>query len=219
MRIAVLLAGCGVYDGSEIYEGTLTLLALDKADVSYQCIAPNIPQHHVINHATGEEMPGENRNVLVEAARLARGEILDLAQAKMEDYDAIIVPGGFGVAKNLCDFAFKGAEMQMNPTVKAFLQAFHRASKPVGLICIAPTMSAAIFGEGVRCTIGTDKDTAAAVEVMGAVHEAKQVHEVAVDEANKLVTTPAYMEATRIREAAAGIENLVQEVLRLAQAS
>lgn len=219
MRIAVLLAGCGVYDGSEIYEGTLTLLALDKADVSYQWIAPNIPQHHVINHATGEEMPGENRNVLVEAARLARGEILDLAQAKMEDYDAIIVPGGFGVAKNLCDFAFKGAEMQMNPAVKAFLQAFHRASKPVGLICIAPTMSAAIFGEGVRCTIGTDKDTAAAVETMGAVHEAKQVHEIAVDEANKLVTTPAYMEATRIREAAEGIENLVQEVLRLAQAS
>lgn len=219
MRIAVLLAGCGVYDGSEIYEGTLTFLALDKADANYQCIAPNIPQHHVVNHATGEEMPGENRNVLVEAARLARGEILDLAQADVADYDAVIVPGGFGVAKNLCDFAFKGAQMQMNPEVKAFIQGFHQAGKPVGLICIAPTMSAAIFGDGVRCTIGTDKDTAAAVEAMGAVHEAKQVHEITVDEANKLVTTPAYMEATRIREAAEGIENLVQEVLRLAQAS
>src|SRR5699024_7075777 len=219
MRVAVLLAGCGVYDGSEIYETPLTLLALDKANAAYQCVAPNIEQAHVINHATGDVVEGENRNVLVEAARLARGEILDLAQADVADYDAVIVPGGFGVAKNLCDFAFKGADMQMNPAVKAFIQGFHQAGKPVGLICIAPTMSAAIFGDGVRCTIGTDKDTAAAVEAMGAVHEAKQVREVAVDEANKLVTTPAYMEATRIREAAEGIENLVQEVLRLAQAS
>ncbi len=219
MRIAVLLAGSGVYDGSEIYETTLTLLALDKADANYQCIAPNIPQHHVINHATGDEAAGESRNVLEEAARLARGEVLDMAEAKAQDYDALIVPGGFGVAKNLCDFAFKGAEMQVNPQVKAFIQSFHQAGKPVGLMCIAPVMSAAIFGEGVRCTLGTDKETAAAVEAMGAVHEAKQVHEIAVDEKNKLVTTPAYMEATRIRDAAEGIEALVKEVLRLAQAS
>lgn len=218
MRIAVLLAGCGVYDGSEIYEGTLTMLALDKADVSYQCIAPNIMQHHVINHATGEEMPNESRNVLVEAARLARGEILDLAAAKLEDYDAIIVPGGFGVAKNLCDFAFKGAEMQVNAEVKAFIQGFHHAGKPVGLICIAPAMSAALFGKGVHCTIGTDQETAAALAAMGAVHEAKRVDEIAVDAANKLVTTPAYMEAARISEAAVGIEKLVLEVLRLAKA-
>src|SRR5699024_12665279 len=142
-----------------------------------------------------------------------------LAKDKLGSYDALLVPGGCGGAKHLCDFAFKGADRQMNPAVKAFIQGFHQASKPVGLICIAPTTSAAIFGEGVRCTIGTDKDTAAAVEAMGAVHEAKQVHEVTVDKANKLVTTPAYMEATRIREAAEGINNLVKEVLRLAHAN
>jgi len=215
MRVAVLLAGCGVYDGSEIYETTLTLLALDKANASYQCVAPNIEQAHVVNHATGDEATGETRNVLVESARLARGEILDMAAAKVADYDALVVPGGFGVAKNLCDFAFKGAEMTVNPAVREFIQAFHQASKPVGLMCIAPTMTAQLFGAGARCTIGTDKDTAAAVEAMGAVHEAKAVDEILLDEKNKLVTTPAYMEATRISEAAVGIEKLVQQVLKM----
>ncbi|HLR17451.1 MAG TPA: isoprenoid biosynthesis glyoxalase ElbB [Alcanivoracaceae bacterium] len=218
MRVAVLLAGCGVYDGSEIYETTLTLLALDKANAAYQCVAPNIEQAHVINHATGDVVEGESRNVLVEAARLARGEVLDLAQADVKDYDALIVPGGFGVAKNLCDFAFKGADMEVSPAVREFVQAFNKADKPVGLMCIAPAMTALLFGEGARCTIGTDKDTAAAIEAMGAVHEERAVDEILVDEDNKLVTTPAYMEATRISEAAQGIEKLVQQVLKMASA-
>src|SRR5699024_9595440 len=144
-----------------------TLLALDKADVSYQCIAPNIEQHHVINHATGDEMPGEKRNVLVESARVARGEVLDLAEANATDYDALIVPGGFGVAKNLCDFALKGADMEVSPAVREFVQAFNKADKPVGLMCIAPAMTALLVGAGARCTSGADKDAGADVEAMG----------------------------------------------------
>ena len=213
MEFAVLLAGSGVFDGSEIYETTLTLLNLDRADIDYQCMAPDIPQAHVINHMTGEEMPGESRNVLIEAARVARGEIIDLAEANPADYDALIVPGGFGVAKNLCDFAFKGDAMQINPSVKTFIQAVHKAGKPVGLICIAPTMAAQLFGEGTACTIGTNEDVAAAIGKMGGKHISCPVTDVVVDETKKLITTPAYMEAGRIREAADGIEKLVAQLI------
>ena len=217
MKFAVLLAGSGVFDGSEIYETTLTLLNLDRADIAYQCMAPDIPQAHVINHMTGEEMPGESRNVLIEAARVARGEIIDLAEANPADYDALIVPGGFGVAKNLCDFAFKGDAMQINPSVKTFIQAVHQAGKPVGLICIAPTMAAQLFGEGTACTIGTNEDVAAAIGKMGGKHISCPVTDVVVDEAKKLITTPAYMEAGRIREAADGIEKLVAQLIDMAR--
>lgn len=217
MKIAVLLAGSGVFDGSEIYETTLTLLALDRADVSYQCMAPNITQAHVINHITGEEMPGEKRNVLIEAARLARGEIIDLKVANAADYDALIVPGGFGVAKNLCDFAFKGAEMQINTQVRDFVREVHQGGKPVGLICIAPTMAAQLFGGGTACTIGSNAEVAGAIEAMGGKHVQCPVNEFVVDEKKKLVTTPAYMEAGRIREAAEGIEKLVAKVIELAR--
>lgn len=215
MKFAVLLAGSGVFDGSEIYETTLTLLNLDRADVAYQCMAPDIPQAHVINHMTGEEMPGESRNVLIEAARVARGEIIDLADANVADYDALIVPGGFGVAKNLCDFAFKGDAMQINPAVKAFIQSIHKAGKPVGLICIAPTMAAQLFGEGTQCTIGSNEDVAAAITNMGGKHITCPVDEVVIDEQKKLITTPAYMEAGRIREAADGIETLVARLVEM----
>src|SRR5690606_1812397 len=140
------------------------------------------------------EMPGEKRNVLVEAARLARGEIIDLKVANAADYDALIVPGGFGVAKNLCDFAFQGAAMQINTEVRDFIREVHRAGKPVGLICIAPAMAPQLFGEGVACTIGSNKDVAAAIGSMGGKHVECPVDEFVVDEARKVVTTPAYME-------------------------
>lgn len=214
-RVAVVMAGCGVYDGSEIYESVITLLRLDQQDAQVQCFAPNIDQMHVINHATGEET-GERRNVLQEAARLARGEIKDLSEANAADFDALIVPGGFGVAKNLSDFAVKGAELSVNSQFADFAKAFHGAGKPVGLVCIAPVMSAAIFGPGVRCTIGSDEETAAAINATGAQHQVCAVDDVVVDRDNKLVTTPAYMSAGRISEAAAGINKLVDEVLALA---
>ena len=215
-KVALILSGCGVYDGSEIYESVLTMLSLENHGASYQCFAPNIEQLHVINHLAGEVAEGESRNVLVESARLARGEVKDLAQAQAADFDAVIVPGGFGATKNLSDFAVNGAQMSVQKDVLQFVQAMHRAGKPTGLICIAPTMAARIFGDGVKCTVGNDADVATAINNMGALHQTCLVDEVCIDEAMKLVTTPAYMLAGSIAEAAKGINRCVREVLNMA---
>jgi enhancing lycopene biosynthesis protein 2 len=212
-KIAVILSGCGVFDGSEIYESVITLLCLDRAGVEVQCFAPNIQQMHVINHLTGEVAEGESRQVLVEAARLARGEIKDLADAKAEEFDAVIIPGGFGAAKNLCDFAVKGSDLSLNEDLARFVQAVHQADKPVGLMCIAPAMVGKLFGEGVHFTIGNDQETASAIESTGGVHEPCPVNNICIDGTNNVVTTPAYMLASSISEAASGIEKLVAEVL------
>ena len=214
-KIAVVLAGCGVYDGAEINEVVLTLLALEQNGASYQCFAPNIEQMHVINHLTGEEMP-ESRNVLVEAARIVRGNVKDIKEAVVDEFDGLLVPGGFGAAKNLSDFAVKGAEMTVQADFLQFAQAMHEAGKPIGLICIAPTMAAKICGEGVRCTIGNEADVVAAITAMGGEHVECPVSEACVDEANKLVTTPAYMLAGSISEAATGINECVKNVLSMA---
>ncbi len=212
-KIAVILSGCGVFDGSEIYESVITLLCLDQAGAEVQCFAPNIQQMHVINHLTGEVADGESRNVLVEAARLVRGEIKDLADASTEDFDAVILPGGFGAAKNLCDFAVKGADLTLNEDVARFVQSIHQAGKPVGLMCIAPAMVGKLFGEGVHFTIGNDQETASAIEATGAVHEPCPVNNICIDGTNNVITTPAYMLASSIGEAASGIEKLVTAVL------
>lgn len=214
-HVAVVLAGCGVYDGAEINEAVLTLLALDRQGVSYQCLAPNIDQLHVINHLNGEVMAGESRNVMVEAARIARGEVKDLALANPSDYDALLVPGGFGAAKNLSSFALEGAAMTVQADFLRFAQALHAANKPIGLICIAPTMAAAICGAGARCTIGSDAEVAAAIEAMGANHISCAVERAVVDVERKLVTTPAYMLAGSISQAQQGIDACVKEVLAL----
>ena len=213
-KVAVVLSGCGVFDGAEIHESVLTLLRLEQQGASYQCMAPNIDQLHVINHLKGEVAEGESRNVLVEAARIARGEIIDLATANPADYDALIIPGGFGAAKNLSDFAVKGQDCHDNPDLLAFAQAIHQANKPVGLICIAPAMTPLLFGEGATCTIGTDQETAAAIEAMGGQHTNCPVDDIVIDEQRKLITTPAYMLAGSIVEAASGINKLVDEVLK-----
>lgn len=214
-KVAVVLAGCGVFDGTEIYESVLTLLNLETRGVDYQCFAPDIEQMHVINHLSGEVAEGESRNVLVEAARITRGNIENLEEADANDFDALIIPGGFGAAKNLSDFAVKGSDCSIQADLMKFAQAMKAASKPIGLICIAPAMSARIFGEGVECTIGNDADTAAAIERMGAKHITCPVSECHVDSKNKLVTTPAYMLAGKITEAAEGINRLVHEVLEM----
>jgi enhancing lycopene biosynthesis protein 2 len=214
-KVAVILSGCGFKDGGEIYEATLTLLALDEADAVVQCFAPDMPQLHVVNHLTGEEMP-ESRNVLVEAARLARGHIKPVTEARVADFDALIIPGGFGAAKNLCNFAVKGSDMTVQPDVLAFAKGMNAAGKPVGLVCIAPAMAPAIGGVGTQYTIGNDAGTAAAINVMGGKHVECAVEECVVDRERKIVTTPAYMYPARIREARAGIQKLVQAVLALA---
>ena len=215
-KVAVILSGCGVYDGSEIYESVLTLLQLETCGAQYQCMAPNIDQLHVVNHITGEVMADQQRNVLTEAARLTRGDIIDLADANPADYDALIIPGGFGAAKNLCDFAVAGDQCNINTLVMSFTQAIHQAGKPVGLICIAPAMTPLLFGEGATCTIGNDTDTAAAIESMGGNHQPCTVGNIVIDQKRKIVTTPAYMLANSISEAAAGINKLVDTVISLA---
>lgn len=215
-KVAVILSGCGVYDGAEIHETVITLLRLDQRGAKVQCFAPNIAQHHVINHLTGEEMP-ESRNVLVESARIARGEIKDISEANVDDFDALIVPGGFGAAKNLSDFAFKGTECAVQPDVLALAEAFAEAGKPIGLMCISPAIAAKIYGPGVVCTIGKDADTAAAVSKMGGEHHECDVSEIVEDKARKLVSTPAYMLANSISEAASGINKMVDRVLELTQ--
>lgn len=165
-KVAVILSGCGVYDGAEIHESVITLLRLDQRGAKVQCFAPDIAQLHVINHLTGEQMP-ETRNVLVESARIARGEIKDVREAKVEDFDALIIPGGFGAAKNLSSFATEGAACTVQADVLCLAEAFAEAGKPIGLMCISPAIAAKIYGPGVICTIGSDADTAAAVTKMG----------------------------------------------------
>ncbi|MFQ6372845.1 isoprenoid biosynthesis glyoxalase ElbB [Shewanella sp. YIC-542] len=215
-KIAVLLSGCGVFDGSEIHEAVLTLLALSKAGASYQCFAPDIPQMHVVNHLTGEVAPDEQRNVLVEAARIARGEILSTSALNVAEYDGLVIPGGFGAAKNLCDFAVAGADAVVTPAVRDFIAQFVDNAKVVGFICIAPMMIPALYGAGAKGTIGDDPQTAAAFCAMGGEHVAAQVSDIVVDDARKIVSTPAYMLAGSIAQANSGIEKLVAKVLTLA---
>ena len=214
-KVAVILSGCGVYDGSEIHESVLTLLALEQNGASYRCFAPNIAQYHVINHLTGEVSEHESRNVLVEAARIARGDIEDITELQVQDFDALIVPGGFGAAKNLCNFAIDGDNYQINPQVLSVCQAFAKEEKPAGYMCIAPAMIPLIYPKGVQGTIGTDAGTASLIEAKGLIHNNCNVDEVVIDNAHKLVTTPAYMLATSLTEAASGINHLVKNVLAL----
>jgi len=215
-KIGVILAGCGVYDGSEIHEAVLTLLAIDQAGAEAVCFAPDIDQHHVINQRTGEEM-NETRNVLTESARICRGAISDLAGIDTSTLDGLIIPGGFGAAKNLCDYAFKGAECTVNEQVAAAVQSFQKAAKPIGFLCIAPVIAAKLLGcEGVELTIGSDPATAADIEAMGAKHVEATVEQAVVSPGTKIVSTPAYMLGPGISDVAKGIEALVKKVIELA---
>ena len=213
-KVGVVLSGCGVNDGSEIHEAVITMLELDKAGVDMVLMAPNIDQLHVINHATGDEMD-DSRNVLVESARIARGNIKDVADITSDDLDALIFPGGFGVAKNLSDYAMAGAECSINPDVQRLSKEIHNDGKPIGVICIAPAMMAQILGEKTELTIGFDDQTASDINTMGAKHITCSVEEIVIDEDKKVVSTPAYMEAKSIKEAAEGIQKLVEQVLQM----
>jgi len=216
-KIGVVLSGCGVYDGSEIHETVCVLLALDRAGVEAVCMAPNIDQA-VINHLTGEEISGMTRNVLEESARIARGNIKDIADVNASDLDALIIPGGFGAAKNLCTFASKGADCEVNPEVARLIRDIVAAMKPLAAICIAPVLLSKVLGEdklGHKLTIGTDKATAETLETMGSQHVDCPVDKFVIDTENKLISTPGYMLAGSIKEAAEGIEKTVQELLRM----
>ncbi len=216
-KIGVILSGCGFKDGSEIHESVLTLLAIDRGGAEAVCFAPDIDQTVVVNHHTGEQTD-EKRNVLVESARIARGEISDIQNASVDKLDALILPGGFGAAMNLSDFATKGADAKVNYHVAALVQAMYAAKKPIGAICIAPGVIAAALGDkGPTLTIGNDAGTAAAIEGCGAKHQDCPVDDFVVDTENRIVSTPAYMLGPGIKDVAAGIERCVAEVLEMVE--
>ena len=213
-RVGVLLSGCGVFDGAEIHEAVITLLALDLAGAKAICMAPNAPQAQVINHLTQEETK-ETRNVLVESARIARGDIQDLAHVKADQLDALIITGGFGAAKNLSSFAFDGPRGSVHPEVQRLIREMVDQNKPIGAMCIAPAALTMAVDLAPQVTIGKDPDTAAALESMGATHKKCPVHDIVVDNVNRLVTTPAYMLGPGIKDVAEGIEKLVNQVISM----
>lgn len=213
-KVAVILSGCGVFDGAEIFESTLTLLHLDRLNTDVTCFAPDIEQHHVIDHRTGEPME-EKRNVLTEACRINRGQVQPLQEATPESFDAVIVTGGFGVAKNFSDFAFKGADCEIYEPFAELIREFHAQKKPIGMICIAPALLPKILGKGISCTIGHDAATSGVIDSMGGIHIGCSVDSIIIDYEHKVVTTPAYMEAKRITEADQGIAALVAKVVDL----
>ena len=210
-KFAIILAGCGVYDGAEIHEATLTMLAISRQGAEYQCFAPDVDQAHVVNHLTGKEM-NERRNVLVESARIARGNILSLSDFHASEYDAIVFPGGFGVAKNLCTFAFDGVECSVNEEVRVAVNEMYKARKPIGALCISPVLIAKILGD-VEVTIGMDQGTASAVKSMGGKHVNTTHGEVVVDKRNKIVTTPCYMLDANISQIADGADQVIRTIL------
>ncbi len=215
-KVGVVLSGCGVYDGSEIHEAVFTLLAIDRNGAEAVCMAPDSELHEV-DHVSGQPT-GAKRRVLVESARIARGRIRDIAGVTAADLDAVIFPGGFGAAKNLCDFAVKGADASIHPEVARLLREMVAAAKPIGAICIAPALIAATLGKEYhpQVTIGNDAGTAAAINATGSSHVECPVREFVVDRKHKIVSTPAYMLAERISEAAEGIEKTVKAVLEMA---
>ena len=214
-KVGVILSGCGFKDGAEIHESVCTLLALDRLGLEAVCMAPDIEQSKVVNHLTGQEAR-EKRNVLVESARIARGKIRNIAEVKAAELDALILPGGYGAAMNLSDFAAKGAKATVNEQVATLVREVNKAGKPVCAICIAPAILARVLGEEHPVlTIGNDEGTATALEACGASHENCGVREFVVDKKRKLVTTPAYMLGPSIAHVAEGIERAVRETAAL----
>lgn len=216
-KVAVLLSGCGFLDGSEVHEAVLTLLALDQKHASAVCCAPNIEQPRTIDHATHKPAE-ERRHVLSESARIARGAVRDVAGVRAADIDALIMPGGFGAARNLSTFAEHGADCTIHPAVERLISEMLAARKPIGAICIAPVVLARAAGKrGVKAslTIGADTNTAHAIVAMGCVHETRPVNEITVDVHHKLVTTPAYMLGKGPAEVFEGIRKLVDMVLAM----
>ena len=217
-KIGVVLSGCGVFDGAEIHESVITLLAIDRAGAQAVCMAPDVDQMHVVNHLTGEVSDGEKRNVLVEAARIARGEIKDIATVKADELDAIVFPGGFGAAKNLSSFAVKGENCDVHPEVLRLVKEFAAKKKPQAALCIAPAMMAKIYEDAPvkpTLTIGNDKDCISKIETMGSTHQECSARDFVFDEQNNVISTPAYMRGQSISEVAEGIEKTIHQLLKM----
>ncbi|PIE60343.1 MAG: isoprenoid biosynthesis protein ElbB [Desulfobulbus propionicus] len=213
-NVAVVLSGCGFKDGSEIHEAVLTLLALDQQGAVYSCFAPDIEQSKVHDHYRNTDTD-EKRNVLTESARIARGDIKPLAEFYATDFDAVIFPGGFGAALNLCSFAQDGADCIVNKDVEKTLVEMNRQGKAIGALCISPVLIAKVI-ENTTITIGKEPNVAAAITSMGSIHEITDHGQVVVDTDNKIVTTPCYMLDSSLAQVFAGVEKLVSELLNMA---
>jgi enhancing lycopene biosynthesis protein 2 len=218
VKIGVVLSGCGHMDGSEIHECVLAAYFLQQEGAELVFCAPDVDQMHVINHLTGQPAAGERRNVLVESARIARGDIVAIDKVKARDLDALVLPGGYGAAKNLSTFATEGPQCSVHPAVESLVREVHKEGKPIGAICIAPAIIARVLGkEGPALTIGNDAGTAKALGALGAKHENRRVDEVTIDRKLRIVSTPAYMLGPKITDVAKGIATLCKEVVRLAR--
>ena len=216
-KVGVVLAGCGAKDGAEIHESVLTLLALDRAGVKVRIMAPNIDQFHVVNHSTNNEYKSK-RNVLSEAARIARGDIVPLEDIKSDELDALIFPGGTGMAKNIFNYIIEGPNFTVIKDVESLTRDMIRKNKPIGAICIAPVMIAKILqnmNRGGKVTGGFDEKISADIESMGINIEKVDARNIVVDNKNKIVSTPAYVEAKSIKDVAIGIDKLVNKVLEM----
>jgi len=214
MDIAVILSGCGVFDGAEIHEATLSLYQLAKHGFSYTIFAPDIKQTHVINHISGEEMP-EERNVLIEASRIARGNIKPLSEFNPDDFIALFIPGGFGVAKNLSNLAFKGKDLTVNKEFANAVKSIHSQKKPIVALCISPAVIAKVL-KGVSLTTGNDEGTNSIIESFG--NKAVTINspsETFVDKINQIITSPCYMLDASIAEIGDAAENAVFELKRM----
>jgi enhancing lycopene biosynthesis protein 2 len=223
-KVGVLLSGCGVLDGSEVYESVLTILALERAGAEVAAVAPDITQAEVINHYRGDELRtgeagGPYRSVLAESARIVRGKITSLGEVSAHDMDALIIPGGYGVVKNLCTYAVDGESATVNEDVKRLIVEMVSLGKPIGAICIAPVLVALSIGDRApQLTIGNDAKTAVDLQRFGAVPYEAPINGIHVDEKLKIVSTPAFMLANKASEAEDGINQLVAKVLELAAA-
>jgi enhancing lycopene biosynthesis protein 2 len=217
-KIAVVLCGSGYLDGSEIRESVAVLWALAREGASAQCFAPDEAQSDVVNCLSGQAASGESRNQLVEAARIARGNVKPLSELHARDYAGLVIPGGYGAAKNLCTFAANGSGGKVNPGMQRVLEEFRAAGKPIGAVCIAPAVLALAFpNKGFELTVGARGEASAEIEKLGHRHVEKSVHEWHVDRAHRIVTSPAYMyDGAALHELFAGVHGLVKDVLQFA---
>ena len=212
-KIAVILSGCGVYDGSEVYESVLTLLHIAKIGASSHGFAPNKMMHHVVDHANQKVVSNERRDIMTESARINRGPVMDLANFNADNFDALIIPGGFGVVKNLCTFLEDGVNMTIDKDLYKAVNAMREAGKPCGFICIAPVMIPNLFGSGTKCTVGNDPDVISEIEKMGGVHINCAVDDIVIDKDKKVISTPGFMLASSIDELEVGIEKMVAAII------
>jgi len=228
MKIGVLLSGAGVYDGAEIQEAVLTLLEIERMGYEPVCIGINAQQHHVINHLNGQEQV-QARNMLEEAARIARGQITEISSVVPAELDALVIPGGFGSAKNFSTWAFDGPEASIRSDVKLLLVNMYNVGKPIVALCVSPVLLALAL-EGIHpaptLTIGSTQE--ASPYQISAFQEGLQakgirttdcsINEICIDATNRIITAPCYMLEATLPELQSNIAQALKALKELLEA-